>query len=147
MISIIELSSLSNSSNSSRTRSPIAVVASTSSAQAVEESMQVKTKKVRSKSVNWTEDEILDLLEAWGPRHRQLWSASQRGKVNTWNQIYTSYKSAYPNWSLRMLQQIKKRQQNLEYEYKQLKQKSQKTGKPGIKPIKMAFLTSTILTT
>ncbi|XP_068742063.1 uncharacterized protein [Montipora capricornis] len=133
-----KLSSPSNSSNSSRTISPIPVVASTSCAQAVEEGVQVKTKKARSKSVDWMDDETHDLLEAWGPRYSQLRSASQREKVSIWNQIYASYKSAYPQ-SQRTLQQIKKRQQNLEYEYKLLKQKSQKTGEAGIKQIKDGF--------
>ena len=133
-----QLSSPINSSNSSRTISPIPVVASTSCARAVEEGAQVKTKKARSKSADWTEDETHDLLEAWGPRYSQLRSASQKEKVNIWNQIYASYKSAYPQ-SQRTLQQIKKRQQNLEYEYKLLKQKSQKTGEAGIKQIKDGF--------
>ena len=39
----------------------------------------------------------------------------------------------------RTLQQIKKRQQNLEYEYKHLKQRTQKTGEAGIKIIKDGF--------
>jgi len=37
------------------------------------------------------------------------------------------------------LPQVKKRQQNLEYEYKLLKQRSQSTGEAGFKKIKEGF--------
>ena len=47
-------------------------------------------------------------------------------------------KNAFPE-SQRTLQQIKKRQQNLEYEYKHLKQRTQKTEEAGIKIIKDGF--------
>ena len=67
-----QLSSQSSSSNSSWTHSPNPVVASTSSAQPVEESSQVKTKKVQLKSADWTEDETHDILEAWGPKYSHL---------------------------------------------------------------------------
>lgn len=123
-----QLSSQSSSSSSSRTHSPIPVEASTSSAQPVEESSQVKTKKARSKSADWTEEETHDLLEAWGPKYSQLRSASQKTKINIWNQIYASYKSAYPQ-----------SQRTLQHEYKLLKQKSQKTGEAGINRIKDGF--------
>ena len=77
-------------------------------------------------------------MEAWGPRYNQLRSASQKEKIKIRNEIYSSYKNAFPE-SQRTLQQIKKRQQNLEYEYKHLKQRTQKTGEAGIKIIKDGF--------
>ena len=39
-----------------------------------------------------------------------------------------------------MLQQVKKRQQNPEYEFKQFKQRSRSTGEDGIQKIKERFL-------
>ena len=41
-------------------------------------------------------------------------------KIKMWNDIYSSYKERCPE-SQRMLQQVKKRQQNLKYEFKQFK--------------------------
>ena len=55
-----------------------------------------------------------------------------------WNDIYSSYKERCPE-SQRMLQQVKKRQQNLEYEFKQFWQRSRSTGKDGIQEIKEGF--------
>ena len=55
------------------------------------------------------------------------------------NDIYSSYKERCPE-SQRMLQQVKKRQQNLEYEFKQsLKQRSRSTREDGIQKIKEGF--------
>ena len=67
-----------------------------------------------------------------------FYSETQKEKIKIRNEIYSSYKNAFPE-SQRTLQQIKKRQQNLEYEYKHLKQRTQKTGKAGIKIIKDGF--------
>ena len=137
-----QLSTIHNISDVSRAQSPISAAstartASTSPLQSEEEWPKVKTNKARSKSADWT-DETQDLLEAWGPRYNQLRSASQKEKIKIWNEIYSSYKNAFPE-SQRTLQQIKKRQQNSEYEYKQLKQRTQKTGEAGIKIIKHGF--------
>ena len=55
-------------------------------------------------------------------------------KTKNWNDIYSSYKERCPE-SQRMLQQVKKRQQNLEYEFKQFKQRSRSTGEDGIQKI------------
>ena len=123
-----------------RAQLPISVAstastASTSSLQSEEETPKGKTKKARSKSADWTENKTQDLLEAWGLRYNQLRSASQKEKIKIWNEIYSFYKNAFPE-SQRTLQQIKKRQQNLEYEYEHLKQRTQKTGEAGIKIIK-----------
>ena len=86
------LSTIHNISDVSRAQSPISVAstastASTSSLQSEEETPKGKTKKARSKSADWTEDETQDLLEAWGPRYNQLWSASQKEKDQNmeWN--------------------------------------------------------------
>ena len=121
----------------SRAQSPISV-ASTSSLESEEERSKGKTKKAQSKSSDWTDNKTQDLLEARGPRYNQLRSTSQKEKIKIWNEIYSSYKNAFPE-SQRTLQQIKKRQQNLEYEYKQLKQWTQKTREDAIKIIKDGF--------
>ena len=75
------------------------------------------------------------LLEAWAPKFSKLWGVSQRKKIKIWNDIYSSYKERCPK-SQRMLQQVKKRQQNLEYEFKQ---RSRSTGEDGIQKIKEGF--------
>ena len=59
-------------------------------------------------------------------------------KIKMWNDIYSSYKERCPE-SQRMLQQVKKRQQNLEYEFKQFRQRSRSTGEDGIQKIKEGF--------
>ena len=59
-------------------------------------------------------------------------------KIKMWNDIYSSYKERCPE-SQRMLQQVKKRQQNLEYEFKQFRERSRSTGEDGIQKIKEGF--------
>lgn len=97
-----------------------------------------KGKKPRVKSADWTEEETRELLEAWGPKNSRLRGASQREKIKIWNEIYSLYKESCPQ-SERTIQQVKKRQQNLEYEYKQLKERSHSTGEAGMKKIKDGF--------
>ena len=72
------------------------------------------------------------------PKFNKLQGASQREKIKTWNNIYSLYKERCPD-SQRTLQQVKKRQQNLDNEYKQLKQQTRSTGEAGIKKIKEGF--------
>ena len=72
-----QLSTIQNISDASRAQWPISVAstartASTSSLQSGEERPKCKTKKARSKSADWTDNETQDLLEAWGPRYNQL---------------------------------------------------------------------------
>lgn len=55
-----------------------------------------------------------------------------------WNEIYSTYKECHPG-STRTLAQVKKRQKNLEYEFKQLKQRTRSTGEAEIKAIKDGF--------
>ena len=97
-----------------------------------------KGEKARVKSADWTEEETKDLLEAWGSRYSKLRGASPREKIKIWNDIFSSCKASCPE-SQRTLQQVKKRQQNLEDDYKQLKQQSRSTGEAGIKRIKNGF--------
>ena len=97
-----------------RMQSPIPLARSTpspqcSSASDVEVVATAPAKKPRVKSADWTEDETHVLLEAWAP------------KIN------------------KLLQQVKKRQQNLDNEYKQLKQRTRSTGEAGIMKIKEGF--------
>ena len=96
-----QLSMIHNISDVSRAQSPISVAstastASTSSLQWEEERPKGKTKKARSKSADWTDNETQDLLEAWGPRYNQFQSATQKKKIKIWNEIYSSYKNAFP---------------------------------------------------
>ena len=67
----------------------------------------------------------------------KLCSAS-KDRVKIWNDIFVAYKEKYPD-SQRTLPQVKKRIQNLEYEYKLLTQRSQSTGEAGFKKIKEGF--------
>ena len=100
-----------------------------------------KTKKPRVTSADRTEKETHELLEAWAPKFSKLRGVSQRKKIKIWNDvvdIYSSYKERCPE-SQRMLQQVKKRQHNLEYEFKQFKQRSRSTGEDGIQKIKEGF--------
>ena len=94
--------------------------------------------KKKSKASGWTEEETLDTLELWGPKYDKLRSASNKDRVKIWNDIFVAYKEKYPD-SERTLPQVKKRIQNLEYEYKLLKQRSQSTGEAGFKKIKEGF--------
>ena len=84
------------------------------------------------------EEETHDLLEAWGPKYSILRRASQREKVQLWNDIFAQYQERYSE-SQRILAQVKKRQQKLEYDYKLLNQRSQSTREAGIKKIKDGF--------
>ena len=94
--------------------------------------------KKKSKASGWTEEETLDTLELWGPKYDKLRSASNKDRVKISNDIFVAYKEKYPD-SERTLPQVKKRIQNLEYEYKLLKQRSQLTGEAGFKKIKEGF--------
>lgn len=67
-----------------------------------------------------------------GPYYSRLRSASNKDSAKIWNAIYTAYKERCPN-SERVLTQVKKRQKNLEYDYKHLKQRAQSTGEAGLK--------------
>ena len=84
------------------------------------------------KASDWTEEETRDTLEIWGPKYNKLRSASNKDRVKIWNDISVAYKEKYPD-SERTLPQVKKRIQNLKYEYKLLKQQSQSTGEAGFK--------------
>ena len=97
-----------------------------------------KTKKPRVKSADWTEEETDELLEAWALKFSKLRGASRREKIKIWNDIYSLYKERCPE-SQRTLQQVKKRQQNLDTEFKQLKQRTRSTEEAGIKKIKEGF--------
>ena len=68
----------------------------------------------------------------------QLFYTLQREKIALWNEIYSTYKECHPR-STRTLAQVRKRQKNLEYEFKQLKQLTRSTGEAGIKSIKDGF--------
>ena len=62
-----------------------------------------------------------------GPPNSVSCGEFHKEKIKMWNDIYSSYKERCPE-SQRMLQQVKKRQQNLEYGFKQFRQRSRSTG-------------------
>ena len=83
-----------------------------------------------------TEEETHELLEAWVPKYsKPREELHKEKKIKIWNDIYSLYKERCPE-SQRTLQQVKKRQQNLDNEYEQLKQRTRSTGEAGIKKIK-----------
>ena len=63
-------------------------------------------------------------------------STKERGRI--WSEIYNKYKERFIE-SVRTLPQLKKRIQNLAYEFKNLKLRVQKTGEEGFKNIKQGF--------
>ena len=127
-----------------RTESPIPLASSTPSPSSTASSdsevtnVTAKGNRSRAKSADWTEEETLDLLQAWGPKYEKLRSASPRERVALWNEIYSTYKECHLG-STRTLVQVKKRQRYLKYEFKQLKQRTRSTGEAGIKSIKDGF--------
>jgi len=64
-----------------------------------------KGNKLRAKSADWTEQETVDLLQAWGPKYENLQSALQQEKIALWNEIYFTYKEYHPG-STRTLVQV-----------------------------------------
>ena len=89
------------------------------------------------KTVDWTREETEELLQAWGPKFEELKvSTKERGRI--WSEIYNKYKERFTE-SVRTLPQLKKRIQNLEYEFKNLKVRVKKTGEEGFKKIKQGF--------
>lgn len=95
-------------------------------------------KKAKAKSSDRTEAETRKLLTVWGPYYSRLRSASNKDSAKIWNAIYTAYKERCPNSEI-VLTQVKKRQKNLEYDYKHLKQRAQSTGEAGLKRTKEGF--------
>lgn len=98
----------------------------------------MKKQSQKPKSVDWSVQETKNLLHAWAARFEKLKSSSARVRAVIWNEIYENFKSSCDG-SERTLPQVKKRQQNLEYEFKQLKLKSSKTGEEGLNKIKENF--------
>ena len=90
------------------------------------------------KAADWSVTETNMLLHAWAPHFQKLKSVPNEKRFRIWNEIYEQFKSECAE-SDRTLSQIKKRQQNFEYEYKQLKLRASKTGKEGLNKIKENF--------
>lgn len=88
-------------------------------------------RKEKPKAADWS-------VHAWAPRFERLKGASNKVRTAIWNEIYEDFKSSCDE-SERTLPQVKKRQQNLEYEFKQLKVKASKTGEEGLNKIKEGF--------
>ena len=95
--------------------------------------------KTKPKAADWSVPETKQLLHAWAPRFERLKGASNKVRTAIWNEIYENFKSSWDE-SKRRLPQVKKRQQNLEYEFKQLKLKASKTGEEDLNKIKEDFL-------
>ena len=73
-----------------------------------------------------------------GPPNSVSRGEFHKKKIKIWNDIYSSFKERFPE-SQRMLQQVKKRQQNLQYEFRQFKQRSRSTGEDVIQKIREGF--------
>ena len=100
-----------------------------------------KGKEIRNtkpKAADWSVPETKQLLHAWAPRFERLKGAYNKVRTAIWNEIYENFKSSWDE-SDRTLLQVKERQQNLEYEFKQLKVKAIKTGEEGLNKIKEGF--------
>ena len=97
-------------------------------------SSRVATNKVKSKSANWTVNESKDLIRAWGPHYEKLKGVSNKDRTVTriWNEIYEGFRNKGQQDNGRLLAQVKKRIQNLEYEFKQLKLRASNTGEEGL---------------
>ena len=81
---------------------------------------------------------LLIFYKHGAPSTRNFEVLRSERKIALWNEIYSTYKECHPR-STRTLAQVKKRQKNLEYEFKQLKQCIRSTGEAGIKSIKDGF--------
>ena len=68
------------------------------------------------KTVDWTREETEELLQAWGPKFEELKKVSTKERGRIWSEIYNKYKERFTE-SVRTLPQLKKRIQNLEYEF------------------------------
>ena len=86
----------------------------------------------------WSVVQTKQLLYAWASRFERLKGASNKVRTAICNEIYENFRSSWDE-SERTLPQVKKRQQNLEYEFKQLKVKASKTGEEGLNKIKEGF--------
>ena len=76
--------------------------------------------KPKPKAADWTLAETKQLLHACASRFERLKGAYNKVRTAIWNEIYTDFKSSWDE-SDRTLPQVKKRQQNLEYEFRQLR--------------------------
>ena len=109
-----------------------------SSSAAVSQNSAQKKAASKQKSADWTKEETEVLLQAWGPNYDRLKRASSKDRARIWSDIYANYKEHYFDGD-RTLTQLKKRQQNLEHEFKSLKQRSQNIREEGFKKIKEGF--------
>jgi len=85
-----------------------------SSSAAVSQNSAQKKAESKQKSADWTKKETEVLLQAWGPNNDKLKRASSKETERIWSGIYANYKEHYFDGD-RILTQLKKRQQKLEY--------------------------------
>lgn len=111
-------------------------ISNTSSGRA---SGRVTTNKAKTKSADWTVNETKDLIRIWGPHYEKLKGVSNKDRIRIWNQIYEEFRKKSQPDNGRALPQVKKRLQNLEYEFKQLKLRARTTGEEGLLKIKNNF--------
>ena len=100
--------------------------------------VQKQKQKQNPKAADWSVEETKELLYAWSARFEKLKGASTKVRTAIWNEIFEEFKSSCSETE-RTFPQVKKRLQNLEYEFKQLKLKASKTGEEGMKKIKENF--------
>ena len=71
----------------------------------------------KPKAADWSVAETKQLPHAWASRFERLILASNKERTAIWDEIYKNFKSSWEG-NERTLPQVKKRQPNLEYEFK-----------------------------
>ena len=84
-------------------------------------------------------NESKDLIRVWGLHYEELKGVSNKDRTRIWNEIYEGFRNKGHQDNGRVLPQVKKRIQNLEYEFKQLKLRASNTGEEGLLRIKQNF--------
>ena len=88
------------------------------------------------KNADWNREETEELLQAWGPKYEQLKKVSTKERARIWSDIYNKYKERF----IDSVTSANEKNTNLEYEFKNLKLRAQKTGQEAFKKIKRSFV-------
>lgn len=95
--------------------------------------------KSKLKSIDWSEEETKELIYAYGERYEKLKRSSTKERARLWNDIFLAFQRNTEGGNGRTLQQVKKRQQNLEYEFRRIYTKATSTGEEGMLRLKKNF--------
>ena len=123
-----------------RPRSASPALSTASQASSASSNSSEGTNKTRAKRVVWNAVETRILIEKWGSKFPKLKGSSVATKKNIWGKILFEFNSACRERSLqnsdKTVEQIKKRINNLEYEYRQIRTKMASTGEEGAMKLK-----------